>query len=282
MRDLIEKQNRALLDVESTSFDLFRAALSLGRVGERVVDIKDCLLDIEDIALEIREALTENATFHERLHTLCEVLFVERSFAGSAEAYRSQESAFIDSVLESREGIPITLSLITIEVAKRIGIEAYGIDFPGHFLVGLEGENNKGVRELLILDPFHNGRLCSLSDLTAILRKLFQNRVTLAPKHLSRAQPKNVLVRMLNNMRAAAQSLRDFDTLDDVLSRLLWLRPNECEILASRAFTRRMLHDDSGAHEDALRALSAMADENGHDDIKEKLLRLLYAHNSVH
>ena len=282
MRDLIEKQNRELLDVKHGDFDLFRAALSLGRVGQRVVDIEDCLLDIEDIALDIREQLSENATFHERLHTLSEVLFIERSFAGSTEAYRSQESAFIDAVLESREGIPITLALITIEVAKRIGIEAYGIDFPGHFLVGLEGKNSEGVRELLILDPFHNGRLCSLSDLTAILRKLFQKRVTLAPKHLARAKPKNVLVRMLNNMRAAAQSLRDFDTLDDVLSRLLWLRPNESEILASRAFTRRMLRDDNGAHEDALRALSAMADENGHDDIKEKLLRLLYAHNSVH
>ena len=148
-------------------------------------------------------------------------LYDEVGFRGNAEDYHDPRNSFLNEVLERRVGIPISLALVVTEVCRRAGVEAQGVAFPGHFLV-----RSPAPKGLYVVDPFE-GKLLTWDDLKAL-----HTRTTGTPRDpdarlLEPASAKQILVRMLNNLRGIYTTAGDEERLRRVLERLHVLTPTD-------------------------------------------------------
>jgi regulator of sirC expression with transglutaminase-like and TPR domain len=241
---------RALFNVDDDDFSLFRAAALLPRIEGRRVDLDALDEAVQTIADRVRARLQPSAAWPAPVTAIVETMFRELGFQGDGDVYDAPRNSFLDDVVERRRGLPIALSVLTCEVARRAGIDAHGIAFPGHFLVGVRDRAQASV-ELVVLDPFHRGRLLSQKHLEQQLFQLTGKPVELTAEHLAPASPEQVLVRMINNLRGSYLRRQDPLRLSRALSRLLVLRPKDAAALVERAETRRELLDAAGAAQDA-------------------------------
>jgi regulator of sirC expression with transglutaminase-like and TPR domain len=248
------RSEAAAFNVEDEAFDLFRAAILIGRIEEPDVNVERVSRLAGELAATVRARLAERNAWPEPLLALIDVLFHEQGFAGDRDDYDNPRNSFLHDVIETKRGLPIALSVLTVEIARRAGLDAFGIPFPGHFLVGVRHLRADGVPDLYVIDPFHKGRLRSPDDLKLHLSRLAGRSVALTAEHLAPADPAAILERMLNNLRTSFARRNDPERLARVLSRLLILRPGEGALLLERARARRVLLDDDGARMDAIAA----------------------------
>ena len=246
---------RTAFNSDDDDFDLFRAAVLLGRIEEPQLDPSSTVVAVEELAARVCERIPRDAGWPAPLAALVEVLFHEQGFAGDVEHYDAPKNSYLHCVLQERRGLPIALSVLTCEVAKRSGIRAYGIGFPGHFLVAVHNDLGEAPSELLVIDPFHKGRPVGPPTLERWLEEAVGQRVELSPEHLAAASPTAILTRMLTNLRGSYARRQDALHLGRVLSRLLILRPGDAELYCERALARRDLLDGEGARDDAAHAL---------------------------
>lgn len=262
--DVWEEEDLALereaFNFDDDDFDLFRAAALLPRVAGREPDLDALDAEVDRLAILVEEVASERPTWPGPLNALRGTLFDDAGFCGDSEHYDDPENSFLDAVVTRRQGLPITLSVLTCEVARRAGIECYGIAFPGHFLVGVQDAPPGGVAELVVIDPFHKGAVLTPDTLERQLSRLAGRPVELLPEHLMPATPRSILLRMLVNLRGSYARRNDAVGMFRVLSRVLVLAPHNAEALAERALVRRDLLDLDGAREDAEAALRAAPD----------------------
>jgi regulator of sirC expression with transglutaminase-like and TPR domain len=134
------------------------------------------------------------------------LLFGEEGFRGNAGNYYDPRNSYLNEVIDRRLGIPITLSLLYLEVGKRAALPLSGVGFPAHFLVAYEAEPR------LFVDPFTCGRLLSLEDLQQLLFQTFGNSARLEPKqHLASSTPRQILERVVTNLQVAYERAGDED-----------------------------------------------------------------------
>jgi regulator of sirC expression with transglutaminase-like and TPR domain len=148
-------------------------------------------------------------------------LYEEVRFKGNTDDYYDPKNSFLNDVLDRKTGIPITLALVITEVCKRAGVEAQGVAFPGHFLVRSPAPNG-----LFIADPFA-GKLLTEADLRALLSRTPGGPRDPDGRMLEAAKPKQILIRMLNNLRGIYSSRGERSKERDVLERLFILSPTE-------------------------------------------------------
>ena len=122
-------------------------------------------------------------------------LFDELGFSGNAQRYADPRNSFLNDVMDRRVGIPISLSVLTMEVGRRLGIPLVGVGMPGHFLVRHEGGDGE------LLDPFGGGRTLDASDCAELFRTVHGPGPAFGPQMLATAGPRAILVRMLANLR---------------------------------------------------------------------------------
>jgi regulator of sirC expression with transglutaminase-like and TPR domain len=125
-----------------------------------------------------------------------EYLFGELGFRGNEEAYYDARNSYLNDVLDRRTGIPLTLGIVILALARRCGITADGIQFPGHFLIRLGGATGCYV------DPFLGARVLSTLDLEILVKRAIGRDATVKPQHLAVADTRTMLIRALNNLRA--------------------------------------------------------------------------------
>ncbi len=269
IRDDLHREEIAF-NVDHEAFDLFHAAMLIGRVDGQEVDTNAVDEKINALAEDIARAMEKTTSDRDRVITLLRVFFGTHGFTGDTLEYDAPENSFIHRVIDRKKGLPITLSVLFCEVARRLGVDAYGISFPGHFLVGLHFETENALRDLRVIDPFHSGRLRDAKDLKAHLSRLAGRDVPLTPEHIAPASPRIVLERMLNNLRASYARRGSLESLCRVYSRLLLLRPWHAGLYLERARARRVLLDIKGAVADAKRAR-----EESRGDVREAAEHLL-------
>ena len=148
-------------------------------------------------------------------------VFNELGFAGNAEHYYDPRNSFLNEVLDRKLGIPITLSVVYLEVAARVGFAVQGVGFPGHFLV----KHVAGDRTVFV-DPFNGGELLSADDLAARHRSRAPDK-DLDPQLLAAASPRQILTRMLHNLKRIYAEQRDDARTLWVIDRLLLLAPED-------------------------------------------------------
>ncbi|MBI2552901.1 MAG: tetratricopeptide repeat protein [Candidatus Rokubacteria bacterium] len=162
-----------------------------------------------------------------RLHRLREFLFEEQGFRGNSEEYYDPRNSFLNDVLDRRLGIPITLSLVLIEVGRRLGLTINGIGLPAHFIVGFRAE--EGCR--VLLDAFNGGALLTPEGCQEVVSRALGRPVTLQEEHFAPVTKRQFLARVLNNLKVVYFKQEAWDKALKVSQRLLVLDPdNPCEI----------------------------------------------------
>lgn len=226
--------------------DLPVAALLIAKEEYPDLDIPACLSRLDRLAHGVRACLpgpTDNPFVV--LDALNTHLFEQEGFRGNQEDYFDARNSYLNEVMERRLGIPITLSIIYIEVAARIGFRLHGIGFPGHFLVKYEGEG----REILV-DPFHRGAILLPEDCRARLREACGDEVPMARGFFRPVGPRQILFRMLCNLRHAHMRNEDFPRALSVLERLVALTPQDARLRRDRGLVHLKLEQYGRAIED--------------------------------
>jgi len=179
------------------------------------------------------------------LEALNSLLFEEEGYRGNDEDYYDPRNSYINDVMDRKLGIPISLSVLYLEVARRLSFPLAGVSFPGHFLIRHRSEE----RELL-LDPFRQGEILLPGDLPGRLKGLFGTRVAEEILHKNRnrlpeafvadAAPRDILIRMLTNLREIYLRRRDLGRCRRVVAMLLLLAPDEEQTRGSLAAVRKI------------------------------------------
>ena len=190
---------------------------------------------------------------------LNEYLFAELGFTGNREKYEDPRNSCLNEVLERRTGIPLTLSIVYMEVARRAGLQVDGINFPGHFLVRCP-QAHKGHQ--LVIDPFHSGALLSEHNCRLLLQKHVGSEVSFSRSLLAPATRSQILVRMLLNLKRIYVHMRSFPQARDITELLLALTPSALSELRDRGLLAYQLNDVTGALRDlqAYLKLSSMSE----------------------
>jgi regulator of sirC expression with transglutaminase-like and TPR domain len=174
---------------------LSRAALALSRIEHPDLDIAVYLGRLDDLAGEIGRTRGD-ASPVERLHGLREYLFEELGFKGNRTDYYDPRNSFLSDVLDRRVGIPISLSLVLIEVGRRLGLPMQGIGLPGHFITGVRLDD-----ATILLDPFHGGAILTPEACRDLVAKALGKRVRLTEASFAPVDNRQFLTRMLANLK---------------------------------------------------------------------------------
>ena len=241
VRDLLV----SALDAEELKVDLFRAGLLIAKLDDPELDMEAYGEQLDRMAVEIREALDETATEEARLAALIRYLFEDNGFHGSRLDYNNRANSYLNQVLDNREGIPITLSVIFMELGQRIGLEGLeGVPLPGHFMVR---QRSKEGRDQLV-DVFDGGTFMDLEN--ARRRVLYTAGVPLQDSHMQAASKRSIIIRMLRNLWGVAS--RDGHVADALAYQdcIVALAPDSAADRWERIGLRLRTGDRDGAAED--------------------------------
>jgi regulator of sirC expression with transglutaminase-like and TPR domain len=225
--------------------DLLTGALLIARDAHPGLDLTEQRARLDELArpLEGRGISGLPPTVQARL--LSDYLYVVCGFHGAKADYYEPRNSFLNEVLDRKTGIPITLAVVYIEVAKRLGVAALGVGFPGHFLVRLgasPGDPSAERNEPVMVDPFHQGRLLDADALGGLLRRA-NVRAPLSSEMLTPARTRHIVARMLMNLRGIYTARGDGARLLLTLDRLIDLLPD----LSSELLERAKLYEQLGA-----------------------------------
>ena len=177
--------------------DLALASLLIAGLEYPALEIPRYLARLEQLGGEARERTrAESDGSDAALDALNRLLFEELGFHGNSEDYYDPRNSYLNDVLDRRTGIPITLSTLYMEVARRAGLEVAGVGLPGHFIVKVSLPGAE-----VLLDPYHGGARLSAADCQRRLDRIFEGRVRLRPELLAPCTRKEILARMLRNLK---------------------------------------------------------------------------------
>jgi regulator of sirC expression with transglutaminase-like and TPR domain len=213
--------------------DLVEAALVIAAHEYPGLDVLAYQARMDRIAVTLRDRLRRDIGPTEAIIALNRYLFEELGFQGNALDYYDPRNSFLNEVLDRKLGIPLTLAVIYVEVGRRIGLALHGVSFPGHFLVKCPARDG-----VIVLDPYARGASLSLEDLQQRLRAL---RGGAAPptdfaRHmLAAAGKKDILARMLRNLKGIYLQRRDLPRALAAADRVIALEPRAAEEYRDRA-----------------------------------------------
>ena len=249
--------------------DLARAALAIAHEEYPDLDEGRYLRTLDEFAAQVMRGLPAGALPERRVGRLTSVLFHELGFSGNEADYYDPRNSFLNEVIERRTGIPISLSVLYMEVGRRCGLRADGVLFPGHFLCKVtldEGE--------LIVDPFHRGQILGLPELKRRLAAAMGEDARLDRRLLRPARPREILSRMLQNLRSIYLNKRDLPRALSCVDRLLLFVPDDARVLRDRARLYEMLGGAQAAAADLERVLGLDPNASDAATLRARLSRL--------
>jgi regulator of sirC expression with transglutaminase-like and TPR domain len=219
------------------------AALILARLDYPELDLPAQLEQIESFAVEAGRRIPEHYEPVAIISGLNDYLFRELGFRGNEEDYYDPRNSFLNDVIERRKGIPITLSVIYLEITRRLGLPFYGVGLPGHFL--LKYDDN---RHVIFIDPFHSGRILEVEDCRELGRSIGGDGAEVTEEHLRALTNRQIVIRMLNNLRTIYLRTRQYRKCLGALDALQVLTPGSPETHKHRAY----LHHELGRSHQAI------------------------------
>ena len=266
-----------LLARDEAEIDLARACLLIAADAYPGLDVDGYLGEIERLAARLRGRLPPGGGAEERVVALNQLRFDDQGDSGNAGNYYDPRNSFLNEVLERRTGIPLTLSVLYLEIGRRIGLELEGVSFPGHFLVRLR---LRGA--MLVLDPFSGGEALSEADLRERLQRVIPegaaggvpvDALPLDP-FLEPAGKRQILARLLRNLKGIYRDADKPQRLLAVLNRMLVVAPEAHSELRERGLLYQRMECYRAALKD-LQDYSALEPEAPDiDDVRAKLVEL--------
>lgn len=264
-----EVRRRFASEVSRPEVDLARAALLLGAEEEpRRVEVERCLARLDEMGEEARARTVRSGG--SRVEALNRYLFEELGFVGNEAEYYDPRNSMLHQVLGRRKGIPITLSVVYVEVARRAGLRAEGVGLPGHFIVrAYEEEGGEGV----LVDPF-NRRTTDTEECQSRLDVIYDGRLELSEEHLHAVGARGILARMLGNLKAVYVQSHLFRRALAAVERTLLLTPEDLDERRDRGMLLAQLERLPEAIAETQLYLNLLPDATDAEAVREQLKKM--------
>lgn len=227
---------------DEQEIDLVRSALLVATLDEEDIDVEAYVRQLDRLAAEVRGSLKKDAPDAVKLVALNTLLFDELGFHGSRSDYYNAANSYVNRVLDDREGLPITLSLVYLELARRLDVNVVGVGLPGHFVVRHEPKEGKHQ----LIDVFDAGKQLTDEDAAKLVRE--NTGEPIQPEHLNTVTERQILLRMLQNLLGVAQRKPDREAMLRYVQAMLTLDP---ELVRERGL-RAMLRFETGRKQAAI------------------------------
>ena len=269
----------AALVAEDDGFPLMEATAAVAMDEYPDLDVQTLLGDVDQLLARLKRRLPADAVPMQRLRQLNQFFFMDMGFGGNVNHYYDPDNSHLNVVLRTRRGIPITLAILWLELAQAIGLQARGVGFPGHFMVKVNLPQGQ-----VVIDPF-TGQSLSREELSERLEP-FKRRHGLVDDYdvpvglyLQSTPPREILARVLRNLKDIHQAQSDWGRLCAVLDRLVVLLPEAWEERRDRGLAWAERGDAARALEDLEIYLAHADDAMDADAIQERVLNLRRALN---
>ena len=268
----------ASLVADDASLSLVEAAAAIAQDDFPMLDTQAVLAEIDTLAAKLKRRFPLDAVPVQRLRWLNRFFFQELGFAGNVNNYYDPDNSYLHRVLSTRRGIPITLAVLYIELATQIGLTARGVSFPGHFLVKLRMRTGKQQGEVVI-DPF-TGQSLSRDEIDELLAPYKRNRGLQGEfdvpsgLFLQDAPAREVLARMLRNLKEIHRGAQDWARMLPVLQRLVVLLPQAWDERRDRGLACAQLGMVDAAVRDLAAYLEHVSDAPDRDMVAQRLAAL--------
>lgn len=254
---------------QQTGINLGRAALALARIEYPSLDEDLYVARLQEFAGQLKPKLPPGGGSTEVVAAMSRHLFEELGFCGNERDYFDPRNSFLNDVIDRRTGIPITLSVVYLEVARHLDLPYFGIGMPGHFLV----KYDDGKRRVFV-DPFNGGRTLRRNQCQKWLRETLGRRIVLRERDFAAVDARYIIRRMLNNLRDIYLNSRRYRKGLEVLEAMQVMNPESTEDTKQRAW----LHYELGQRKQALAELENYLElcpqAEDIDDVKKWILSL--------
>lgn len=257
-------------EIEDERIDLLRAALTFARIEYPQLDTEFYVRRVEELARRAAERIHHLDDPADCVAGLNRVLFQEEMFRGNTVSYYDARNSFLNDVLDRRLGIPITLALLYMEVGARAGFPLFGVGMPGHFLVKHYDVSGCSI----LIDAFERGTVVTEEDCRKKINSIYSGQVPLQPQFLLTVSRRQMLTRMLNNLRTIYLAQRDFRRGVQVVDLMLAIYPRSPEDVKQRAALRYNLGDNPGAVLDFEEYIRMAPDAEDVEEVRHTALAL--------
>jgi regulator of sirC expression with transglutaminase-like and TPR domain len=264
---------KSLVGAEA-QFPLLEAAASIAQDEEPQLDIQEVLATCDALLVRLKRRVKAEADPMRKLSVLNQFFYTDLGFSGNANNFYAPENSYVNEVLQTRRGIPISIAVIWLELAQALELQAEGISFPGHFLVKVTLPEG-----LVVLDPLTGDSLGldNLAERLAPFRQHLGDASDMeAPLglYLQPAPPRDILTRMLRNLKEIFNSQEDWQRLIKVQDRLLVLHPDAPAEKRDRGLALIELGQNKAARDDLLQYVLAQPDASDVPEIQRRLASL--------
>jgi regulator of sirC expression with transglutaminase-like and TPR domain len=219
------------------ALDLVEASLVIDVEDNPTIEISHYLEQVRDWSGAVQQRLGGSRDVERIVEALNQLLFDEEGFHGENEDYYDPRSALLSETLDRHAGLPMTLSILYIEMSRRVGVDVSGVALPGRFLVKFSGAFGH-----VVVDPFDGGRVLSTVELQQLLDEVYGGGVRLREHHLRPSTAKEILARELAHLKSAYLARRDLPHAAASIDRLLILDRNDAYELRDRAAVAMQMH----------------------------------------
>ena len=248
----------------SPNYSLVEKCLKLSQILEYPdLDISEYIKKIENIGRALKLSINHNDNSTFRISMLNEHVFKHHGFHGDIDDYYNPKNNFLNAVLDKKSGIPITLSIIYVEVAKYIGLDLRIAGFPSHIVV-------KNAEEM-VLDPFNDGKLLSIDDLNDILFQNYGDAVKFSPDFLNEIESEKILIRITRNLKNSYVQSYNYDMAMRCINMTLALEPISSEEIRDKGILEERLLN----HDQALTCLNQYLEINPNAEDVDFVLDLI-------
>lgn len=264
---------------DDDSFPLLEAVASIAQDEYPEMDVQQVLGDVDQLLARARRRCGDVTDPMERLRVLNQFFFRDMGFGGNVNNYYDPDNSYLNVVLRTRRGIPISLAVLWLELAQGLGLKARGVNFPGHFMVKVNLPKGQAV-----IDPF-TGQSLSREDLSERLEPykrrhgVVDDFDTPVGLYLQAAAPREILARMLRNLKEVHRTQEDWLRLIAVLDRLLILLPDAWTEYRDRGLAWAEMGDNRLAVADLDTYMAQTDDALDRDAIGQRLQELRRALN---
>ena len=260
-----------LLSQPDEQINLAEGALLVARLEYPELKIQPQIQRISEIADEVRNRLSDDANVGEILNTLNKVLFLEQGFVGNSEHFYDPRNSFLNDVLDRKLGIPISLSILYIELGQQLGITLNGVSFPGHFLVKLEMDEGA-----IVLDPYFGGISLSEEEIEERLQEFYGDK--LKRRHfsglLATTPNRDIIVRILRNLRNIYMQNQDWDKALGIADLMINQDSDKLDSIKARAYIYDALECSRPALQDYQEYLNISPEADDIQIIRGRIMEL--------
>ena len=275
----------ALARAPDDAIDLALGAALIAKDVYDDLDVRELVHRFDELAGPLKGGTLAGLPLEEQAEAVS-ARFRDLGFRGNVEDYYDAKNSLLPDVLDCRTGIPITLTLVWCEIARRAGVYARGVGFPGHFLARIDGsppERREGLPRLprpviesapVIVDPFAGGRVVNDDDARALLERTLGAGATLHPSLFAPATPRATLVRMLTNLKAVWAGRGEHAKAFVAIDRIVALVPDSAPMLRERAGVALRLGIHELARTDLARVLELEPNAPDAPAIQQRLVAI--------